>query len=86
MAMLWVDTRVPFSDKFCIVNRCREVEEDVARLKTVAVRLLSDTGISGISLPEDLVYELCRFGASELHCVSAVIGGIAAQEAIKVHT
>ncbi|CAM6089778.1 unnamed protein product [Calypogeia fissa] len=64
----------------------RELEEDVSRLKTVTVRLLSDMDIPGVSLPEDLVYELCRFGAAELHCVAAVIGGIAAQEAIKLLT
>lgn len=28
----------------------------------------------------------CRFGASELHVVSAVMGGMAAQEAIKLIT
>ena len=29
---------------------------------------------------------LCRFGAGELHCVAAIMGGIAAQEAIKLLT
>ena len=27
---------------------------------------------------------MCRFGAGELHCVAAVMGGLAAQEAIKL--
>jgi NEDD8-activating enzyme E1 regulatory subunit len=30
--------------------------------------------------------EMCRFGAAELHCVAAVMGGMAAQEAIKLIT
>lgn len=29
---------------------------------------------------------MCRFGAGELHCVAAVVGGMAAQEAIKLIT
>jgi hypothetical protein len=38
----------------------------------------------GVSLSDDLVREFCRFGASEIHNVAAIIGGIASQEAIKV--
>lgn len=30
--------------------------------------------------------EMCRFGASHLHCLGAIVGGIAAQEAIKLVT
>ena len=30
--------------------------------------------------------EMCRFGAGELHCVAAVMGGLASQEAIKLIT
>lgn len=30
--------------------------------------------------------EICRFGAGELHCVGSVMGGLAAQEAIKLIT
>jgi len=32
------------------------------------------------------VHELCRFGGAELHSVSAFLGGLAAQEAIKLIT
>ncbi|GAU31908.1 hypothetical protein TSUD_270930 [Trifolium subterraneum] len=35
------------------------------------------------SLPEDLINEMCRFGAAELHAVAALVGGIASQEVIK---
>eukprot|EP00850_Spirogloea_muscicola_P023917 SM000406S15600 [mRNA] locus=s406:33423:37590:- [translate_table: standard] len=61
-------------------------EEDVSRLKAVAMGLLTELGASSSTLPEDLISEICRFGASELHCPAAVIGGIASQEAIKLIT
>ncbi|KAH9617913.1 hypothetical protein KSS87_006386 [Heliosperma pusillum] len=60
-----------------------EMDEDISRLKTVAVGLLSDLGCNGSILTEDLINEICRFGASELHAVAAFIGGIASQEVIK---
>ncbi|KAK7848228.1 nedd8-activating enzyme e1 regulatory subunit axr1 [Quercus suber] len=60
------------------------MDEDISRLKTTAVGLLSDLGCNGSTLTEDLINEICRFGASELHAVSAFIGGIASQEVIKI--
>ena len=35
---------------------------------------------------EDLIHEVCRFGGSELHSVAAFMGGVAAQEVIKLIT
>ena len=35
---------------------------------------------------EEILEELCRYGASELHSVAAFIGGCCAQEAIKLIT
>jgi amyloid beta precursor protein binding protein 1 len=35
---------------------------------------------------DDYVSEMVRFGASELHVVAAIVGGMAAQEAIKLIT
>ena len=32
------------------------------------------------------IFDRCRYGASELHTVSAFMGGVAAQEVIKVVT
>lgn len=61
-------------------------EEDVSRLKSVALGLLSEAGAASATLPEDLISEVCRFGAGELHCIAAVVGGIASQEAIKLIT
>lgn len=63
-----------------------EVDEDILRLKTIAVGLLSDLGFHGPALSEDLINEMCRFGGAELHAVAAFIGGVASQEVIKLVT
>ena len=60
------------------------MDEDISRLKTTAVSLLSDLGCNGSTLTEDLINEMCRFDATELHAVAAFIGGISVQELIKV--
>ncbi|KAJ8620915.1 hypothetical protein MRB53_029444 [Persea americana] len=64
----------------------REMDEDISRLKTIGVGLLSDLGCNGSYLSEDLINEMCRYGGAELHTVAAFIGGIAAQEVIKLIT
>ena len=48
--------------------------------------IAQDTSSGSVSISDDLVGEVCRFGASELHCVAAVMGGMASQEAIKLIT
>ncbi|KAL4419001.1 hypothetical protein ABPG77_000866 [Micractinium sp. CCAP 211/92] len=69
-----------------------EVEEDAALLKSQANALLAECGISGTGgsaaggVSDDLVGEMCRCAAGELHAVAAVVGAIAAQEAIKLLT
>ncbi|KAK7342110.1 hypothetical protein VNO80_25053 [Phaseolus coccineus] len=40
------------------------------------------TGYNGATLAEDLINEMCRFGAAELHAVAALVGGIASQEVV----
>ncbi|KAK2980698.1 hypothetical protein RJ640_011318 [Escallonia rubra] len=62
------------------------MDEDISRLKTTAVSLLSDLGCNGSAVTEDLINEMCRYGAAELHAVAAFIGGIASQEVIKLIT
>ncbi|GJV10671.1 NEDD8-activating enzyme E1 regulatory subunit AXR1-like protein [Tanacetum coccineum] len=59
------------------------MDEDISRLKTTAVSLLTDLGCNGSTLTEDLINEMCRYGAAELHAVAAYIGGVASQEIIK---
>ncbi|KAF3332461.1 NEDD8-activating enzyme E1 regulatory subunit [Carex littledalei] len=63
-----------------------EIEEDVSRLKAIAVSILNDLGLNGSSLPEDLVHEMCRYAGAEIHAVAAFIGGVASQEVIKLVT
>jgi len=70
------------------------VEEDAALLKSQANALLAECGISGGSSSgasagsgiDDLAGEMCRCAAGELHVVAAVVGAMAAQEAIKLLT
>ncbi|KAJ1404318.1 Ubiquitin-activating enzyme [Sesbania bispinosa] len=62
------------------------MDEDIPRLKSTAISLLSDLGCNGATLAEDLINEMCRFGAAELHAVAALVGGIASQEVIKLIT
>ncbi|CAF2052100.1 unnamed protein product [Brassica napus] len=62
------------------------MDEDISRLKTTALSLLTDLVCNGSVLPDDLINEMCRFGASELHVVAAFIGGITSQEVIKLVT
>ncbi|KAK8967710.1 NEDD8-activating enzyme E1 regulatory subunit [Platanthera guangdongensis] len=61
-----------------------EIDDDISRLKTIAVGVLGDSGLHGSTLSDDLVNEMCRFGGGEIHAVAAFIGGVASQEAIKV--
>ncbi|XP_010278678.1 PREDICTED: NEDD8-activating enzyme E1 regulatory subunit AXR1-like [Nelumbo nucifera] len=63
-----------------------EMDEDISRLKTIAVGILNDLGFNGSTLTEDLTNEMCRFGGAELHAVAAFTGGIASQEVIKLIT
>lgn len=60
------------------------MDEEISRLKTTVVALFNDLGYNGSTLTEDLINEMCRYGAAELHAVAAFIGGIASQEVIKV--
>ncbi|GKV33159.1 hypothetical protein SLEP1_g41693 [Rubroshorea leprosula] len=62
------------------------MDEDISRLKTTVISLLNDLGCNGLTLTEDLINEICRFGVAELHSVAAFIGGIASQEVIKLIT
>ncbi|XP_064610476.1 NEDD8-activating enzyme E1 regulatory subunit-like isoform X2 [Liolophura sinensis] len=62
-----------------------QVETDIPLMKTCVSRLLHDWGLNA-SIKDDFIHEMCRYGAAELHTVSAFIGGAAAQEIIKVLT
>ena len=62
------------------------MEEDGALLKSQANALLAEHGVSGAAVSDDLAGEVCRCAAGELHVVGAVVGAVAAQEAIKLLT
>ena len=55
-------------------------------LKQTLGQVVSEMGLASASIQDDLVAEMCRFGAAEIHCVAAILGGIAAQEVIKLLT
>ena len=65
---------------------CREVDDDIIALKHIATSIVQDSSSGPASISDDLVGEICRSGAGELHCVAAVMGGMASQEAIKLMT
>ncbi|KAG7209174.1 hypothetical protein KM043_015312 [Ampulex compressa] len=62
-----------------------QVEPDIVKLKACISKLLGEWGCGPLA-KDDYVHEFCRFGGSELHSVSAFLGGLAAQEAIKFIT
>ncbi|KAL1220435.1 NEDD8-activating enzyme E1 regulatory subunit AXL [Cardamine amara subsp. amara] len=62
------------------------MDDDALQLKTTALSLVSEMGCDGYVLEEGLCNEMCRFGASEIHVVASMLGGIASQEAIKLIT
>ncbi|CAG9856925.1 unnamed protein product [Phyllotreta striolata] len=62
-----------------------QVEPDVLKLKSIIGKLLCEWNCSQV-LRDERVHEVCRYGGAEIHSVSAVLGGCAAHEAIKLIT
>eukprot|EP01126_Amoeba_proteus_P047199 TRINITY_DN5377_c0_g2_i12.p1 TRINITY_DN5377_c0_g2~~TRINITY_DN5377_c0_g2_i12.p1 ORF type:complete len:335 (+),score=61.65 TRINITY_DN5377_c0_g2_i12:941-1945(+) len=66
-------------------------QSDFEQLRKHALHLIRDLGIEPIDdddevLPDKFLREICRFGGSQIHTVAAFIGGVAAQEIIKLVT
>jgi len=61
-------------------------ENDIPILKNHLLTVMAGLGLSDASVKEDLVHEVCRYGGAELHSVAAYMGGVAAQEVIKLIT
>ena len=59
---------------------------DVSNMKSIVGSLLHKWGLSAGSIRDDYIIEFCRYGGGEIHTVSAFIGGVAAQEVIKLIT
>ncbi|VDL18921.1 unnamed protein product [Hymenolepis diminuta] len=62
------------------------VELDMPRLKNHVNRVLTSSGVAVNRVSDDFVHEMCRFGGGEIHSIAAFMGGIAAQEVIKLVT
>lgn len=62
------------------------VEADVPILKQCVGEVLKELGISGSPISDDWIHEFCRWAGAELHSVGSILGGVAAQEAIKAVT
>ncbi|CAK5033528.1 unnamed protein product [Meloidogyne enterolobii] len=80
-------------DRFQEINgRVPKEESDLREMKRILGELLGETKDPELIkkqeqlFPDQIIVEICRFGASELHVISAIIGGVAAQEAIKICT
>lgn len=59
-----------------------QVEPDIVKLKACVSKLLNEWSCGPLA-KDDYVHEFCRYGAAELHSVSAFLGGCIAQETIK---
>uniref|UniRef100_A0A2P2I2D0 NEDD8-activating enzyme E1 regulatory subunit n=2 Tax=Hirondellea gigas TaxID=1518452 RepID=A0A2P2I2D0_9CRUS len=64
----------------------QQVETDIVRLKVCLSRLLSEWTSGSISVKDDHIHEMCRYGAAQIHSVASFIGGCAAHEIIKIIT
>ncbi len=64
------------------------VEPDIGKLKTCCAKVLAECGLAGggVTMRDDFVHEVCRYGGAELHAVAAMVGANAAQECVKLIT
>ncbi|KAF6771376.1 hypothetical protein AHF37_08017 [Paragonimus kellicotti] len=62
------------------------IETDLPAFHSHLRRVLQAFGIAPSRVSLDYVNELCRFGGGELHSVVAFMGGVVAQEVIKLIT
>jgi amyloid beta precursor protein binding protein 1 len=62
------------------------LESDLAEVREIALEYLKSVGYEGDfeGRLEQMVQELIRAGGSELHVIASLIGGIVAQEIVKV--
>lgn len=59
---------------------------DISHMKSIVGSLLQKWGLPASSIRDDYITEFCRYGGGEVHAVAAFIGGVAAQEVIKLIT
>lgn len=61
------------------------LETDTARIKAQAGKIHNDLSLTN-QINDDLLHEICRYGGSEIHSISAFLGGCCAHEVIKIVT
>lgn len=76
-----------FETEHCRAPGEWEPEGDIAKLKTCVTKFLTDISFTqDLARKDDHIQEMCRYGGSELHTISAFLGGCVAHEAIKLVT
>jgi len=65
----------------------KEMKDDIKELKVILLQLFKDHNIENIpSDVDNYVAEMVRFGCGEIHNISSLVGGVGAQELIKLCT
>jgi len=68
-------------------DRNDDPQADFANLHKAATHLIEELGLDAAEVGlDDYLKELCRFGGSQIHNTCAFVGGVAAQEIIKLVT
>jgi len=64
----------------------KDYAEDYYELKKHADALVKEFNLTETQIADEPIFEICRYGNSQLHSIAAFIGGVAAQEIIKLVT
>jgi amyloid beta precursor protein binding protein 1 len=67
-------------------EKTKDHKADLKELRVFADALIGELSLDPDSVPDDFLLEFCRFGNAQIHTISAVLGGVAAQEVIKLLT
>jgi len=80
------------ADKFHLAHgrypgeKTENYEADYEGLRKFTDEVLTSLGFEANQVPDAYLKELCRFGNSQIHNIAAILGGIGAQEVIKLVT
>jgi len=74
--------RYPFSEQS---GGQTEDSNDMQRLRTLSEQLIQEMGVN-VSVPSNYFHELMRCKLDDIHVVASVLGGVCAQEVIKLIT
>ncbi len=87
---LAADTFFALNQKYPGDCNTKDCESDLSVLKMCVSNLVSklngNTSPSHFAMPDELIEEMVRFGASEVHSVASFVGGVASHEVIKLLT